>query len=219
MGRLGLDYLVAGVRFVHKQLDVTLESVNAPTMSSTGFVTFLDLTTTTCAASAPLTVKTNALQCEVAPEPRQIRWANAHVSKESQLRREKVTDFVLFLGLILWSFPLAAIQAFAKAEYLAQIPGMKWILYFHGGTLTSLVNGYLPVVALLTLISILPVIFEAVATRYERRKTFCDVQSSMLSRYFNFQIAVSYLGWLLRCWKRSCRHLISLLFFCLAIPL
>ena len=140
-GRLGLDYLMSGIRVLHKQVDVTMESVNAPTMSSTGFITFLDLTTTTCAASVPLTVKTNALQCEVAPEPRQIRWANAHVSKETQRRREKITDFVLFLGLILWSFPLAAIQAFAKAEYLAQIPGMKWLFdYFHGGTFTSLVN-------------------------------------------------------------------------------
>ena len=44
----------------------------------------------------------------------------------------------------------------------------------------------------MTLISILPVIFEAVATRYERRKTFSDVQSSMLSRYFNYQIANVY---------------------------
>ena len=141
VGRLGLDYLMSGIRVMHKQLDVTMESVNAPTVSSTGFVTFLDLTTTTCAASAPLTVKTNALQCEVAPEPRQIRWANAHVSKESQRRREKVTDFVLFLGLILWSFPVAAIQAFAKAEYLAQIRGMKWIFdYFHSTSFTSLVN-------------------------------------------------------------------------------
>lgn len=140
LGRLGLDYLVSGVRFFHKQLDVTMESVNTPTMSSTGFVTFLDLTTTTCAVSAPLTVKTNALKCEVAPEPRQIRWANAHVSKETQRRREKVTEFVLFIGLILWSFPLAAIQAFAKAEYLAQLPGFQWILAFHGGTLTNLVN-------------------------------------------------------------------------------
>ena len=140
LGRLGLDYLVSGIRFFHKQLDVTMESVNAPTMSSTGFVTFLDLTTTTCAASAPLTVKTNALKCEVAPEPRQIRWANAHVSQETRRRREKITDFILFIGLILWSFPLAAIQAFAKAEYLAQIPGFQWILAFHGGTLTNLVN-------------------------------------------------------------------------------
>ena len=46
--------------------------------------------------------------------------------------------------------------------------------------------------ALLTLISILPLIFEALATRYERRKTFSDVQSSMLSRYFNYQIANVY---------------------------
>jgi hypothetical protein len=193
-GRLGLDFLVSGVRLFHKQLDVTLESVMAPTMSSTGFVTFLDLASTTCAASTPLTVKTNALRCSVAPEPREIRWNNAHVSKVTLNRRGYMTDFLLFIGLILWSFPLAAIQAFAKAEFVAQVPGMKWILAFHGGTVTSLVNGYLPVVALLTLITILPVIFEAVATQYERRKTFSDVQASMLARYFNFQIANVYVS-------------------------
>jgi hypothetical protein len=56
------------------------------------------------------------------------------------------------------------------------------------------VNGYLPVVALLTLISILPVIFESVAMGYEKRKTFSEVQSSMLARYFNYQIANVYVS-------------------------
>ena len=50
---------------------------------------------------------------------------------------------------------LAAIQAFAKAEFIATIPGMDWILTFHGGSVTNFVNGYLPVVALLCLILIL----------------------------------------------------------------
>jgi hypothetical protein len=44
------------------------------------------------------------------------------------------------------------------------------------------VNGYLPVVALLGLILVLPLIFEFLAVKVERRKTFSDVQASMLSR-------------------------------------
>ena len=71
---------------------------------------------------------------------------------------------------------------------------MEWILTFHGGTLTSFVNGYLPVIFLLGLIVILPVIFELVAVRYERRKTFHDTQASMLSRYFYYQLANVYVS-------------------------
>lgn len=71
---------------------------------------------------------------------------------------------------------------------------MEWVLTFHGGAYTSLINGYLPVVALLGLILILPVIFEWVAVNYECRKTFSDIQSSMLTRYFYYQIANIYVS-------------------------
>lgn len=193
-GRLGMDFAVAGLRLFNKQLDITAESFIGSTISSTGFVTFLDLSSTTAAVSAPLTVKPGALNVRVAPQPREINWENVHVSKSTLLRREHVVNLILFLGAILWSFPLAAIQAFAKAEYLGQLPGMEWILTFHGGALTSFVNGYLSVIALLVLILILPLIFEQIARRYERRKTFSDVQSSMLSRYFYFQLANVYVS-------------------------
>lgn len=110
------------------------------------------------------------------------------------LRRERFANFVLALGVILWSFPLAAIQAFAKAENLAQIPGMEWIFRINNGYFTTLVNGYLPVVALLGLILILPIIFEYIAVKYERRKTLSDVQASMLGRYFYYQLANIYVS-------------------------
>lgn len=103
---------------MNRQLDVALEGVIGATMSSTGFVTFLDLSSTTCAASAPLTVKATALDANVAPEPREIKWNNVHVSKETLSSRELIANMVLVIGGIFWSFPLAAIQAFAKARYL-----------------------------------------------------------------------------------------------------
>lgn len=193
-GRMGLDFVVACLKLATKQVDITVESVIGSTMSSTGFVTFLDLSTTTCALSASLTVKGGALMRTVAPEPRGINWENVHISKATQLRREQIVNIILFLGAILWSFPLTFIQVFAKAEYLAQLPGLDWIKTVHGGTLDHFVNGYLPVVALLGLISVLPAVFEQVAVRYERRKTFAEVQSSILGRFFYFQLVNVYVS-------------------------
>ena len=95
------------------------------TMSSTGFVTFLDLTSVTSAASTPLTSKPQILDVSVAPEPRDIIWANAHVSAKMSSRNEKLVNFFLVIGVFFWIFPLAAIQAFAKADYIARIPG-RW---------------------------------------------------------------------------------------------
>lgn len=163
------------------------------TMSSTGFVTFLDLTSVTTAVSTPLTSKPQILDVSVAPEPRDIIWANAHVSAKSRSRNERVVNFFLVLGVFFWIFPLAAIQAFAKAEYIAQIPGMEWILTSGDGSVSKFLNGYLPVVALLCLILILPLMFELVARKYERRKTTSDVQNSMLGRYFFYQIVNIYI--------------------------
>jgi hypothetical protein len=163
-----------------------MESGVGATMSSTGFVTFLDLTSVTCAATTPLTSKPQILDVSVAPEPRDIIWANAHVSDKTRARNERIANFLLVVGLFFWIIPLSLIQAFAKAEYIGRIPGMEWVL--HSGSVSSFVNGYLPVVALLCLILILPVIFKVLAVNYERRKTYSDVQRSMLGRYFYYQV-------------------------------
>jgi hypothetical protein len=192
-GRLGLDFVVAIFRLLNKQIDVAFESVLGSTMSSTGFVTFLDLSSTTCAASAILSAKASVLSVSVAPEPREIIWANGHVSRSTRERREYIIEIILALGMILWSFPLAFIQVFAKARNLAELLQMEWILEYEDGALFRLINGYLPVVALLCLILILPVIFEYIAVKVEKRKTFTDVQSSMLCRYFNYQLANIYI--------------------------
>ena len=66
---------------------------------------------------------------------------------------------------------------------------MDWILTAGSGQLKKMINAYLPVVALLTLILILPVIFEWVAISYEGQKTRSDVDASITSRYFNYQVS------------------------------
>ena len=66
---------------------------------------------------------------------------------------------------------------------------MEWISDYDEGKLKVLINSYLPVVGLLALIMILPIIFQAIATKYEKRKTLSDVNRSIVSRYFYYQVS------------------------------
>ena len=106
----------------------------------------------------------------------------------------EIPHFLHFLNSSNFTSPLTAIQAFAKADYIAQIPGMEWIFTAGGDSLSRFVNGYLPVAALLALTMVLPVIFEFLATKFERRKRLSDVQNSMLGRYFYFQVLNVYIS-------------------------
>jgi len=194
-GRLGLDFGAYAMKLIHRTFSRTMEDENKNmTMSKTGFVTFLDLGSVTCVASAPLTHKPNTLNVNVAPQRRDIIWENAHFTTESCARREITANNFLFFGALLWSIPLALIQAMSSAENVARMPGMEWILEYDNGNLAVLVNAYLPVVGFLGLIMILPIIFEWVAYSYERRKTRSDVEQSVVSRYFYYQLANIYIS-------------------------
>jgi len=188
-GKIGFDFVSAGVTYVNQQLDVVVDSVIGRTMASTGFVSFTDLPSVCYAASAPLCHQPEMLQTSLSPEPRDIIWKNIQGNINLVKQREDAANFFLALGAILWSIPLTAIQALATAESLSRVPFMSWLSTSSNLRLTAFINGYLPVVALLTLIMILPIIFEWVAVNYENRKTYSDVQNSILNRYFYYQLA------------------------------
>ena len=162
-------------------------------MSSTGFVTFKTLTPVTVTTSAPLTYYRNPMKVTVAPEPRDIVWQNVQIDRDISAGRAFVANVLLGLGVLLWSIPLTLIQAWAKVENVAMIPGLEWVGQIRGGRFTSLINGYLPVITLLGLILLLPLIFQWVATSYEKRKTLSGVQNSIVCRYFYYQLANIYI--------------------------
>jgi hypothetical protein len=161
---------------------------NLQSMSSTGFVTFKTLTPVTVSTSAPLTYKRNPMKVSVAPEPRDIVWQNVQIDRDISAGRAFVANVLLGLGVLLWSIPLTLIQAWAKVENVALIPGLEWVGQIHGGRLKPLINGYLPVITLLGLILLLPLLFNWVATSYEKRKTLSGVQNSIVGRYFYYQV-------------------------------
>lgn len=88
--------------------------------------------------------------------------------------------------------PVASIQALASIDSLAEIPGMDWLKNVSNARFSSFINSYLPVVLLLMIILVLPIAFEWIAVNYELRKTHSNVQSSILGRYFYYQLANIY---------------------------
>jgi len=191
--RGGVDFLAAGLDEVRNSTDVVVDSITCPSMSSTGFVTFKTLTPVTVATSVPLTYNHDSIDVCIAPEPRDLKWKNVSIDKDIGATREFVANIFLSLGLLLWSIPLTLIQAWAKVDNVARIPGMEWIATLHDGAYKALINGYLPVVVLLSLICVLPFVFDAIATHYEKRKTFSGVEISIVGRYFYYQLANIYI--------------------------
>ncbi|EED91711.1 predicted protein [Thalassiosira pseudonana CCMP1335] len=193
LDRLGIDFISGGIAYIQQNIDEVVDSVVGATMSSTGFITFRDLQTVTCAVKTPLFDKPDVLVVSMAPEPRDIIWENCHVNLGWSKGREWTANMLLGLGAILWSIPVAIIQALATADQIATVPGMAWISTLNGGAVAGFVNGYLPVVLLLTIIMVLPFLFYVVALHYEDRKTQSDVQKSIIGRYFYYQLANIYI--------------------------
>lgn len=193
LDRIGVDFISGGISYIQQNIDEVVDSVVGATMSSTGFITFKDLHSVTCAAKTPLFHKPDVLIAKMAPEPRDVIWENAHVNLGWSRGREWTANMLLGIGAILWSIPVASIQALATADQIASVPGMGWLATLDGGNVAAFVNGYLPVVLLLTIIMILPHIFYAVALHYEDRKTRSDVQRSIIGRYFYYQLANIYI--------------------------
>lgn len=180
--------MFGGFALVNRNIDVVVDSMGGSRMSSTGFVTFNNLVGVTMAAKLPLSHDPDVIKTEIAPDPRDIIWANAHVNESYSRGREFTANVCTGLGALLWSTIVAGIQTISNIDHLATVPGLSWLQDLGGGQLTTFVNGYLPVVALLTIIGILPSLFKKIAYTFESRKTQSDVQNSILGRYFYYQV-------------------------------
>jgi hypothetical protein len=114
LASLGVDFLYGGLNYIQQNIDEVVDSVVGATMSSTGFITFKDLQTVTCAVRTPLFDRPGVLVVSMAPEPRDIIWDNAHVNLGWSKGREFTANMLLGLGAILWSIPVASIQVRAE---------------------------------------------------------------------------------------------------------
>lgn len=185
-GILGSEFLRDGTKWFKKTVNTVITTEN----SSTGFVTFTDLATTTAAANTPLGRK-GVLIVQNAPEPRDIVWRNIAVDYENSIAKQNSAAIIVAVGAVLWAIPIATIQALATADSLSKVNGLEW-LDPGSSFLGNLINGYLPVITILGLILLLPIAFEKLAKGYELRKSKSDIELSVMRRYFIYLLANIY---------------------------
>ena len=188
LSQIFIDFLFGGLALLKRNINSVVDTISGSRMSSTGFVTFKTLASATTAASLPLSHDPDVLITACAPDPRDIIWKNAHVNYSYSKGREITGNVCTGLGILLWSTVVASIQTWANFESLSRIPGFIWLQSVSGGHLSTFINGYLPVVALLTIVSFLPSIFEKLGEKYESRKTKTDLEKSIIGRLFNYQV-------------------------------
>lgn len=131
-----------------------------------------------------------SMQVSPAPQAHTVLWKNIDVSPDYTKRATIGTSAILYAGLVFWAVILALVAAISSLsnleKYLPFLKQLHPVLY-------AILQGQLPVIALVVSISLLPVIFTAVATRIEKRKTFIDIRFQVMHWYFGYQIVNVYL--------------------------
>ena len=161
---------------------------------STGFVTFYLVQSRVMAEQVLLSHRSN-WQLRSAPESRDMVWCNATTPWKVFFPRNIVAKVGCILGVIFWSVPVTTIQFCFDVESLqTYLPHLFQYSRSDSTLVSTLLVKYLPVVALILLLALLPCVLEAIARRYEHFKVKSDIQRTVLNRYMGYLLATLYVA-------------------------
>uniref|UniRef100_A0A7S1XL44 CSC1/OSCA1-like 7TM region domain-containing protein n=1 Tax=Phaeomonas parva TaxID=124430 RepID=A0A7S1XL44_9STRA len=174
----------------------TLEALTlGSNVSSTGFVTFNSLATRETAHQALLTHRNDEgnvrMEAIPAPDPRDIVWSNVHKPLREMEPRRQAASIEFFLLAVLFNVPIqACVAATNKDSLMLAIPSLEQ--YEHDWWFETLAS-YLPSLASLGIVQLTPLIFLLSAYTYEHFKGKVKIETTILKRYFNVQLAFVYI--------------------------
>eukprot|EP00612_Vaucheria_litorea_P004970 CAMPEP_0171462576 /NCGR_PEP_ID=MMETSP0945-20130129/6557_1 /TAXON_ID=109269 /ORGANISM="Vaucheria litorea, Strain CCMP2940" /LENGTH=670 /DNA_ID=CAMNT_0011989127 /DNA_START=515 /DNA_END=2527 /DNA_ORIENTATION=- len=158
------------------------------TVSSTGFVTFKCLSVKQAAAQCKLSNMPYTFSTQPAPEPNDMIWSNVTRPLGAIRLMTKFSNAFWIIAMLFWAIPVTFTQAIANLEGIRQslpwlyIPNQEDYLY-------GVISGYLPVLTLLILMTLLPMAIEYSATKVIRFKSKSEVDNYIFLWHFGFEIA------------------------------
>jgi hypothetical protein len=155
--------------------------------SSTAFVTFKTRVAKGSASQVLLSHKHFEMVVKSAPNPRDIIWDNITIPQHQIKMRDFISNLTLSVGAIFWSLVVGFITAISNMDSLAQ--QYTWLQKYQNTFLYALLNNYLAMGLLLALLALLPYIFDMIARTYEGLKLESEIQNSIMTRYFYYQLA------------------------------
>lgn len=158
--------------------------------SAVAFVTFKDPRAAAFASQSVLSAQAYTLLTQMAPEPRDIFWANisspvAH--PYIKLFRSVLVRVGLFFLVILWSVPIIAFAGLNSLDKLtALIPELKGFLEGLTEVQQGIIIGILPTVLTGIWMSLLPVVLQFI-THIEGLEAISWIEMSVMAKYFFYQ--------------------------------
>ncbi|KAH8047998.1 hypothetical protein JL722_12787 [Aureococcus anophagefferens] len=125
-----------------------------------------------------------------APEPRDVLWDNVFVGRGSVLRRQWVVAGGVFTLMLFW-FTVVTWWCSSTTRLVTLI--FDWDVEDEGLVERSTYQ-VLPIAALLSIVNLLPLCFQAIARFYERLKSHSAVDLSVVERFFRFQFINVYVS-------------------------
>jgi hypothetical protein len=155
--------------------------------SSSGTVTFKSVLNKEVAVRSQISPSANEIQTEYAPAVSDFIWENACQDKQSQMGKRFISNFLWTLGILFWVIPVGFVQAIANLETLHEqlgiwVPPSDSVLY-------GLLSGYLPVIAMIVLMAIIPIVLNLAATKFIRVKSKQAADMYTFLWHFGFQAA------------------------------
>ena len=140
--------------------------------SSTAFVTFNSRVTQSVAQQ--MLLSHDAMEINGAPNPHDIIWDNVSIPRSQIKMRNFITNAGVIVGSLFWSSLVTSINDLVSNIAAASLP-----LYQ---------QQYLSVCIILGFLLLLPFIFDFLARYYEGIKLESEIQTSIMTRYFWYQL-------------------------------
>ena len=164
-------------------------------MSSTAFVTFTSRVSAGVAHQMLLSHDNHDMQVTPAPSITDVIWSNMYAKKSKIDARTHTASAALILGAIFWSFVVTGVRGVFNLQTLDKNHRNHSFLSMQEGSTTYMFfNDYLAVAILLTLLAVLPLIFDFIARKYERLRTESSIQGTIMTRYFAYMLANVYVN-------------------------
>lgn len=157
--------------------------------SSTAFITFKTRKSFISSIGLLLSYKDSNLIINPAPNPKDIIYENISIPYRQILTRSFISNIIIFLGLLFWSFVVGFIATISNLEFISNIYFLTFLQKYNNTTVYIFLNNYLALLILLILLTILPFIFDIIARNYEGLKLESEIQNTIMNRYFYYQLA------------------------------
>ncbi|CAB4377235.1 unnamed protein product [Rhizophagus irregularis] len=160
--------------------------------TSTGFVTFKDITSAQLAAQVLLHPEPFQCSTELAPEPRDVFWQKLSIRKRELIIRDVLVNCLVTIIVFSWTVPSSAVATLLSLNSLKKI--FPWLekLAESNEILKSFIQGTLPTLAVVTLNAIIPQVMQFLS-KIQGLKSRSAIESSTFSKYFFFLLITVFL--------------------------